>query len=271
VARRADAFASAVGRRPGLAIVQPGPDPAAAQYARQIERAFARRHLTAEVTSIVESTSSAALGDLLDQLARDEATDSILVQLPLPAQLSLDDVIAHLPVHKDVEGIHPFNAGALARGRSAPAPSTAVAGLEMLRAAGFELAGCTAVVVGRSPIVGRPLAELLVRADATVTVCHTRTRDLGEITRQAEVLLVAAGRAGLIDATMVRPGATVLDFGTNVLEDRVVGDVDFASVSGVAGAITPVPGGIGPITTAVLGRTLLDLAERNAAQADPAS
>ena len=266
MARRADAFASAAGRPPGLAIVQAGPDPAAAQYARQIERAFARRHLRAEVRSIAGSAASAALGDLLGQLAGDEATDGILVQLPLPPHLSLDDVIAHLPVHKDVEGVHPLNAGALARGRSAPAPSTAVAGLEMLRAAGVELTGCTAVVVGRSAIVGRPLAELLLRADATVTVCHSRTRDLGEITRRADVLLAAAGRAGLIGGEMVKPGATVLDFGTNVLEDRVVGDVDFESVSGHAGGITPVPGGIGPITTAVLGRGLLDVAERNSAR-----
>ncbi len=181
---------------------------------------------------------------------------------PLPAPLQLDRAIEHLPPAKDVEGIHPWNAGALAQGRRGIVPSTPLAGMEILAANGVRLQGASAVVVGRSPIVGRPLLHLLLLEHATVTVCHTRTADLGAVTRQADVLLVAAGRANLVDGTMVKPGAVVIDFGINVIDDKLVGDADFESVSAVAGAITPVPGGVGPVTTSVLARNLVELAER---------
>ena len=204
------------------------------------------------------------LGDILARVARDATVQGILVPQPLAPPFTLDQVFDVLPAHKDVEGIHPLNAGALAQNRPAVVPSTPLAGIELLRAAGVRLAGTTAVVVGRSPIVGRPLALLLLAADATVVVCHSKTVDLGSVTRQADVLCVAAGRAGLVRGDMVKPGAVVIDFGINVVGDRLVGDVAFDEAADVAGAITPVPGGTGPVTTAVLARNLLDLAERGA-------
>ena len=184
--------------------------------------------------------------------------------MPLPAPLSFEVVVEHLPIAKDVEGLSPASAAALAQGRGGVVPSTPLAGLEILRRAGIPVAGRIAVVVGRSAIVGRPLALLLLVEDATVVVCHSRTPDLGAVTRQGDLLLVAAGRTNLISESHVKPGATVIDFGINAADGRLVGDVDFEAVKDVAGAITPVPGGTGPVTTAVLGRTLIDLAERGA-------
>jgi methylenetetrahydrofolate dehydrogenase (NADP+)/methenyltetrahydrofolate cyclohydrolase len=213
----------------------------------------------------VESEQGAdGLLGLLRQLAADATVHGILVPRPLAAPFTLEQVFEIMPAAKDVEGILPLNAGALAQHRPAVVPSTPLAGLELLRAAGIELRGKTAVVVGRSPIVGRPLTLLLLAADATVIACHSKTVDLGRYTRQADVLCVAAGRAGLIRGDMVKPGAVVIDFGINVVGERLVGDVAFDEVVAVAGAITPVPGGTGPVTTAVLARNLLDLAERGA-------
>jgi methylenetetrahydrofolate dehydrogenase (NADP+)/methenyltetrahydrofolate cyclohydrolase len=199
---------------------------------------------------------------LLDALAADETIHGILLTQPMPAPFRLDRAIEHLPPGKDVEGIHPWHAGALAQGRAGIVPSTPQAGMEILSANGVTLRSASAVVVGRSPIVGRPLIQLLLLENATVTVCHTRTADLGAVTRQADVLLLAAGRANLVDGSMVKPGAVVIDFGINVVDDKLVGDADFESVSAVASAITPVPGGVGPVTTAVLARNLVELAEQ---------
>lgn len=229
---------------------------------RQIARSFERHGL--EVTlPTPDRADEASVVSLLDSLAADDGVTGILLTMPLPASISQDAVIAHLPLAKDVEGIHPANAGALAQGRPQIVPSTPRAGLEILKAAGgIELRGKVAVIVGRSAIVGRPLAQLLLLEDATVVTCHTKTVDLAEWTRRADMLLLAAGRSGLVDGSMVRPGATVIDFGTNVIGDTLVGDADFESVSEVAGAMTPVPGGVGPVTTAVLARNLVELAER---------
>ena len=191
----------------------------------------------------------------------DDTVHGILVQLPLPP-LTFDVVSRHLTA-KDVEGVSAAQAGLLAQGRPQVVPSTPLAGLEILRAAGTLLAGRTAVVVGRSPIVGRPMAQLLLQQDCTVTVCHSRTPDLGHFTRQADVLVAAVGRPALISAEIVKPGSTVIDFGINDVDGRLVGDVDFEAAQRVAGAITPVPGGTGPVTTALLARNLLDLAERS--------
>ena len=163
---------------------------------------------------------------------------------------------------KDVDGAHPLNLGHLAQGRPTVAPCTPVGGVELLQRLGLPIAGQRAVVVGRGATVGRPLALLLLGLDATVTVCHSRTPDLGAVTRQADLLAVATGRAGLVDADMIRPGATVLDFGVNEVDGRLVGDVAFDAASEVAGAITPVPGGTGPMTNAILLRHLLDAAHR---------
>ena len=264
VGRRARSFRACTGAPPGLAIVQTGDDPASASYLRQIERAFGAREIGVVRHQVDPSAGADRLRGLLEGLAGDAAVHGILVPQPLAPPFTLDDVFGVLPAAKDVEGIHPLSAGALAQGRPAVVPSTPLAGMELLRAAGMRLAGATAVVVGRSPIVGRPLALLLLAADATVVVCHSKTVDLGSVTRQADVLCVAAGRAGLVRGDMVKPGAVVIDFGINVVGDRLVGDVAFDEVADVAGAITPVPGGTGPVTTAVLARNLLDLAERGA-------
>jgi methylenetetrahydrofolate dehydrogenase (NADP+)/methenyltetrahydrofolate cyclohydrolase len=244
-----------------LAIVEAADDPAASAYLRQIERSF-ERHGLGTVRTRPDTVEQDALGLLLDSLAADDSVHGILLTQPLPAPLRLDLAVEHLAVSKDVEGIHPWNAGQLAQGRPTIVPSTPLAGIEILKASDVELSGKSAVVVGRSPIVGRPLIQLLLLEHATVTVCHTRTADLAAVTRQADVLLLAAGRAALVDGTMVKPGATVVDFGINVVGERLVGDADFESVSAVAGAITPVPGGVGPVTTAVLARNLVELAER---------
>ena len=199
---------------------------------------------------------------MLDEVAADPATHGILLTQPLPSPLRLDIALRHLPVAKDIEGIHPEHAGLLAQGQPTIVPSTPLAGMEILKAAGVELRGKHAVIVGRSQIVGRPLIQLLLADHATVSVCHTRTADLGEITRQGDILLLAAGRANLVTGEMVKPETIVVDFGINMLGDQMVGDADFASVAEVASAITPVPGGVGPVTNAVLARNLVELAER---------
>lgn len=264
VGRRAAGCRARAGAPPGLAIVQTDDDPATASYLRQIERAFGARDIRVVRHRIESEQGTNSLRGLLTGLARDQTVHGILVPRPLAAPFTLEQVFDVLPAAKDVEGIHPLNAGAVAQNRPAVVPSTPLAGMELLRGGGVELAGKTAVVVGRSPIVGRPLALLLLAADATVIACHSKTDDLGRYTRQADVLCVAAGRAGLIRGDMVKPGAVVLDFGINAVGDRLVGDVAFDEVVDVAGAITPVPGGTGPVTTAVLARNLLDLVERGA-------
>lgn len=260
--RRAVGFQAHAGVPPHLAIIRAEQDPAADSYLRQIRRAFGGRGLTTSTRPLGDDTDERELAELLAELASDESIHGILVQLPLPGSLTFETVARHLPPEKDVDGAHPVHAGILAQGRPGLAPSAPRAGLEMLRAARVPLAGKTAVVVGRSPIVGRPMAQLLLQEDATVVICHSRTPDLAAFTRQADVLVAAAGRPGLIDASGVKPGVVVVDFGINLVEGRLVGDVDFDSVSAVAGAITPVPGGTGPVTTAVLARNVLDNAER---------
>jgi len=248
---------------PCLAIVEGASDPASTAYLRQIQRQF-ERHGLATVRRQPERVDQTALDSLLAEVGADPSVQGILLTQPLPAPLTLDAALLQMPVAKDVEGVHPWNAGVLAQGRTSIVPSTPLAGMEILRANGVALQGAHAVIVGRSPIVGRPLIHLLLAEHATVTVCHTRTVDLASVTRQADVLLLAAGRANLIDGTMVKPGAVVIDFGINVVDDGIVGDANFASVAEVAGAITPVPGGVGPVTNAVLARNLIDLAERAA-------
>lgn len=236
-------------------------DPASAAYLRQIQRLFERHGLTT-VRRTPDALTQNALNAVLDSLATDSSVDGILLTQPLPRPLNLDSALRHLPADKDVEGVHPWNAGVLAQGRPAIVPSTPLAGMEILAANGIALRGKNAVIVGRSPIVGRPLIQLLLLQDATVTVCHTRTVDLASITRQADVLLLAAGRAGLVNGSMVESGAVVVDFGINIVDGAIVGDANFESVSAVAGAITPAPGGVGPVTNAVLARNLIELAER---------
>ena len=198
------------------------------------------------------SISQAELLELVAELNAADAIDGILVQLPLPEAIDPDAVVAALDPAKDVDGLTPTNAGLLARGQPALVPCTPRGVMELLASAEVEPSGAEAVIVGRSTLVGRPLHSLLLGADATVTVCHSRTADLGEVCRRAEILVAAAGSPRLIGAEMVRPGACVIDVGTNRTDEGLVGDVDFEAVREVAGAITPVPGGVGPMTIAML-------------------
>jgi len=241
---------AARGRPPELALVL-GDDPAAHAYADQIGRAFGRRRLG---TTVHRAPAAAELvRDLLARLSGDSSVDGVLVLTPLPGGVAMAGVIDALDPAKDVDGQHPASLGRLARRQPGPVPATALGGLRLLDHYGIPVAGRRAVVVGRSSIVGMPLALLLLTANATVTVCHSATANLEEETHQGDIVCVAVGRPGFLRAQHVRPGATVLDFGTNALPDgSLVGDVQTDAVAAVAGAITPVPHGTGPVTTAVL-------------------
>jgi methylenetetrahydrofolate dehydrogenase (NADP+) / methenyltetrahydrofolate cyclohydrolase len=245
---------------PRLAVVQVGEDPAAASYTRSIVRSFESAGLACTVERLPAGGAMSAVLEAIRRLSDDPAVHGILVQAPLPPPLSLAEAAAAMAPKKDVDGAHPLNAGLLALGRPAVAPCTPVGGLELLQRAEIPIAGRRAVVVGRGPTVGRPLALLLLGLDATVTVCHSRTPDLASFTREADILVAAAGRPGLIRAAMVKPGAAVLDFGVNDVDGQLVGDVAFDEVREIAGAITPVPGGTGPVTNAVLLRQVVQAA-----------
>jgi methylenetetrahydrofolate dehydrogenase (NADP+) / methenyltetrahydrofolate cyclohydrolase len=241
-----------LGRPPGLATVLVGDDPASAIYVR-------RKHEACEEAGIRSFDHKPDVGiaqeDLLGlvrDLNEDDEVDGILVQLPLPEHLDADPVVAALDPAKDVDGLTPTSAGLLARGEPGLVPATPQGVMELIRSAGVDPEGKEAVIVGRSNLVGRPLFSLLLGGNATVTVCHSRTRDLGEVCRRAEILVAAAGQPRLVTGDMVRPGATVIDVGTNRTDEGLVGDVDFEEARGVAGAITPVPGGVGPMTIAML-------------------
>jgi methylenetetrahydrofolate dehydrogenase (NADP+)/methenyltetrahydrofolate cyclohydrolase len=248
---------------PGLATILVGDDPASAVYVRM------KREDSAEVG--IESFHHEPGGDvsqedlhaLIESLNADDRVDGVLLQLPLPDHLDQDPLIAAIDQSKDVDGLTPLSAGLLAQGNAEAMVSCTPRGvMELLREAGAELEGARAVVVGRSILVGKPLAALLLAANATVTHCHSRTRDLATVCREADILIAAAGSPALITAEMVRPGAIVIDVGTNRGEDGLVGDVDFGPVSEVAAAITPVPGGVGPMTRAMLLVNTLDAARR---------
>ncbi|MEO7912319.1 MAG: bifunctional 5,10-methylenetetrahydrofolate dehydrogenase/5,10-methenyltetrahydrofolate cyclohydrolase [Roseiflexaceae bacterium] len=260
---RADvhAFIADAGFAPALAVVQVTGDAASDRYVRSIQKAcgdigiaFVHRLLPADTT---QSTLDASVREL----SADGAISGILLQLPLPSGLASAGAIAQLDPRKDVDGVHPISAGRLAQGLPCLVPNTPAGGMELLRRNGIALAGKRALVVGRSNIVGKPMALLLLQQNATVTIAHSRTPDLAGTVRAAEIVVAAVGRAGLITGAMLSPGAVVVDFGINVLEDgSMVGDVDFASAAEVAGAITPVPGGTGPVTNVMLLQNVLQAA-----------
>ncbi|MBV9599156.1 MAG: bifunctional 5,10-methylenetetrahydrofolate dehydrogenase/5,10-methenyltetrahydrofolate cyclohydrolase [Chloroflexi bacterium] len=253
VASGAERFGQVAGRRPTLALVG-GADEAAAAYARQIERQFSRRGLAVSHATI----GADDFPHHLQRLGADPAIDGILLLTPLPSGVSAEAAAQVIDPAKDVDGQHPTNLGRIAQRRAAFAPATALGGVRLLKHYDVALSGTRIVVVGRSPVVGMPLALLLIDSDATVTTCHSRTRDMAAITREADVLCVAIGRAGLITPEHVKPGAIVLDFGTNPTPDgALVGDVQTQAVMDVAGGITPVPGGTGPTTVAVLAEQTL--------------
>ncbi|WP_250280441.1 MULTISPECIES: bifunctional 5,10-methylenetetrahydrofolate dehydrogenase/5,10-methenyltetrahydrofolate cyclohydrolase [unclassified Frankia] len=238
------------GRVPTLAVVLPGTDPAARSYVRVIERGAAKVGVHCVVHEL--SGDAAELVATVDRLAADDEVHGLMVQTPLPPGLSAQDVGSRIPPHKDVDGMNPLSLGRLALGLPCFAPATAAAVLEILHRGDVKLAGVRAVVIGRSPVVGKPASLLLLAEDATVTICHSRTADLLSVVHEADVVVAAVGRPKMIGKGFIRPGAVVIDVGTNVTEAGLVGDVDADAVASVAGALTPVPGGVGPVTTMLL-------------------
>jgi methylenetetrahydrofolate dehydrogenase (NADP+)/methenyltetrahydrofolate cyclohydrolase len=251
---------AAGGPLPQLVVVQVGEDPAAVAYVRSIVRASESAGIQCAVDTLPARTSAAALRHHLAGLNGRRAVHGILLAAPLPAPLVFAEVAEGIAPEKDVDGAHAVNLGRLAAGRTGFAACTPEGGLELLRRYGIPVAGKNAVVVGRGMTVGRPLAMLLLQHDATVTICHSRSVDLPALTRRADLLFVAAGRPALITGSMVQPSAVVVDFGINVLDSGLVGDVAFDEVREIASAITPVPGGTGPVTNAVLVQHVVEAA-----------
>ena len=241
-----------IGRPPGLATVLVGDDPASAIYVKRKREACEEVGIASIHHEPEGSISHEELAELVGSLNAAEEVDGILVQLPLPEQVDQDAVISAISPAKDVDGLTAHSAGLLAQGRPGLVPCTPQGVMELIRHAGTDPEGAEAVVIGRSILVGRPLSALLLGANATVTVCHSRTRDLAAVCSRADILVAAVGSPRMVTAEMVKPGATVIDVGTNRTDDGLVGDVDFEAVSEVAGAITPVPGGVGPMTIAML-------------------
>jgi len=253
------------GSPPGLVIVRVGEDAASGYYTRSILRTAKDIGVQADLKQLSEHITADELRTELRRSNEDAATHGIIVQMPLPAHLPQSIVAETLSAAKDVDGISPVSAGHLLQGTPTFLPSTAAAVIEILERSRIPLEGKHAVVLGRSNVVGKPLAMLLLQRNATVTICHSRTRDLASVTRKADVLVVAIGRAQMVTAEMVRPGTTVIDVGINEKPGGgVVGDVDFASVSEVAGAITPTPGGVGPLTNVVLMKQCIQAARQQA-------
>jgi methylenetetrahydrofolate dehydrogenase (NADP+)/methenyltetrahydrofolate cyclohydrolase len=243
----------ACGYVPEVRVLLVGEDPASEVYARRILRAAQDVGSRGHVVRLGAHEPAGAVRSVLEECSEDPLVAGVILQLPLPQGLAVADVIDGLDPRKDLDGIHPLNAGLISRRRGGFAPSCAEAAVLILKRSGIELKGRPTVVIGRSNVVGRPAGLLLTAEDATVTVCHRRTRDLDAVVRAAEVVVVAAGSPGLIRGDIVRPGAVVVDCGVNVRSDgTIVGDVDRPSVLPVAGALTPVPGGVGPVTNAVL-------------------
>ena len=267
-------FASRIGRPPGLATVLVGEDPASAVYVRSKNRATAEAGMASFAHNLPDSITEDELLQLVTDLNTDERVDGILVQLPLPRQIDAGRVIATIEPSKDVDGFHAINAGRLATGLDALVPCTPLGCLHLLKSELGDLAGLNAVVIGRSNIVGKPMALLLLGESATVTIAHSKTRDLPGVVRHADIVVAAVGRPEMVRGDWVKPGATVIDVGINRIptddgKSRLVGDVAFDEAAEVARAITPVPGGVGPMTIAMLMRNTLVAAQRRAGLADP--
>jgi methylenetetrahydrofolate dehydrogenase (NADP+)/methenyltetrahydrofolate cyclohydrolase len=254
---------AAAGFTPGLAVVLVGEDPASSVYVRTKDRAAREAGIEARTIRLPAATTQAALLATIRNLNDDPTVDGILVQLPLPREIDPQAVIEAIDPAKDVDGFHSENAGHLAAGRPALVPCTPLGVMKLLRAAGIPTAGARTLVLGRSAIVGRPMASLLLTADATVTIAHSRTRDLPAECRRADILIAAVGKPEIVQPDWIQPGATVIDVGINrLLDGRLVGDVAYEACAAVAGAITPVPGGVGPMTVACLLENTLTAALR---------
>ena len=274
IAEAVPAFVAASGRKPGLAVVLVGADPASQIYVNSKQKATLAAGMESHEHRLPDDTSEADLLALVDRLNRDDRVDGILVQLPLPPQIDEKAVLAQIDPAKDVDGFHVINAGKLAVGERAMVPCTPLGALMLLKDRLGDLSGLEAVVIGRSNIVGKPMAQLLLQESCTVTIAHSRTRDLASVVRRGDIVVAAVGRAQMVKGDWLKPGAVVIDVGINRVpgdegKTRLVGDVDFASAMAVAGAITPVPGGVGPMTIAVLLRNTLVAAHARAGLASP--
>ena len=247
---------------PGLAVILVGNDPASEIYVRNKGKGCEETGMLSRTIRMDENTTQEALEEEIEKLNRDPAIHGILVQLPLPDHLDEQAALARILPEKDVDGFHLVNAGHLMTGTEGVVPCTPKGALYMIRSAGIDLSGKEAVVIGRSNIVGKPMAMLLLQQNCTVTLCHSRTRDLAEHTRRADILVAAVGKAGFVTADMVKPGAVVIDVGINRVNGKVCGDVDYEGVKEIAGWITPVPGGVGRMTIAMLLANTADAAER---------
>ena len=274
IAKLVPAFVGKTGRPPGLATVLVGEDPASAVYIRSKNRATAEAGMVSFAHNLPDTASEDELLQLVIALNAEAEVDGILVQLPLPPQIDATRVIETIDPAKDVDGLHPINAGRLASGLPALVPCTPYGCLYLLKQELGDLTGLEAMVIGRSNIVGKPMVQLLLAENATVTVAPSRTRDLPAVVRRADIVVAAVGRAEMVRGDWLKPGVVVVDVGINRLptpdgKGRLVGDVDFQSASDVAAAITPVPGGVGPMTIAMLLRNTLVAAHRRAGLADP--
>ncbi|OAN66080.1 bifunctional methylenetetrahydrofolate dehydrogenase/methenyltetrahydrofolate cyclohydrolase FolD [Sphingomonas sp. TDK1] len=265
IATLVPAFEAAAGRVPGLAVVLVGEDPASAVYVRSKGKQTREAGMASFEHKLPADTSQADLLALVDQLNADASVDGILVQLPLPKHIDEQEVLLRISPEKDVDGFHPVNAGRLATGLEGFVPCTPLGCLMLLQDKLGSLSGLDAVVIGRSNIVGKPMAALLTKASATVTIVHSRTRNLPHYLKHADIVVAAVGIPHFVKGEWLKPGATVIDVGINRTDDGLVGDVDFDGAASVAGAITPVPGGVGPMTIACLLRNTLVAAHRNAA------
>jgi len=258
------AFRAESGYAPALAVLVVGKDAPSAVYLHKILDGCRLVGIEDRLVELHADATEADIAEALRDLQRDPHVAGIITQMPLPPGIPLRAVIDVLDPLRDIDGIHPLNAGLLSLGYDGFLPATAHAAVEILVQSGIELSGKHAVVIGRSNVVGKPAALLLLRENATVTICHSRTVDLASVIRTADIVVVAIGRAGFVTGDMLKPGAVVVDVGINVVEGRLTGDVDFASASLVASAITPVPGGVGPLTNAILLTHLVQAARNQA-------
>ena len=250
------------GIRPKLDVIIVGNDPASHQYVNSRAADCSAVGLASTVHSLSEDTKQSELIELIETLNADDNVHGILLQMPLPKHMNPDEVISHISMQKDVDGFHPMNVGALVLGKPAFAPCTPSSIMQLIRSTGIDISGKNAVVVGRSNVVGRPAAMLLLKESATVTICHSRTIDLKEHTLNADILVAAVGVPNLITGDMIKPGAIVIDAGINRVDGKTVGDVEFETAKDVAGFISPVPGGVGPVTRTILLMNTLEACER---------
>ena len=266
VRQKALQFTKAHGRAPGLAVILVGDDPASCIYVSNKQKACEKVGIAGQTLHLPEATSTEELIEQIERLNRDPGTDGILVQLPLPAHIDEKAALDHILPVKDVDGLHPDNAGRLLASRALLEPCTPRGCMELLKRSGIPVAGANAVVVGRSALVGKPAALMLLRENATVTLCHSKTADLKTYTAKADIVIAATGKPGLITGDMLKPGSALIDVGINRLPDgSICGDAEYESACAVAGWITPVPGGVGPMTIAMLlDNTLIAAEAQNA-------